>query len=109
MRKKFKGYVYFIECQGFFKIGCSKDPKLRLNDMQVLNPFKCELIHTIKTNDMYLTERLFKDKFIKLNMRGEWFKLSYSDFAYIKLGKYDDDINKSIGNAFNPARIPNIL
>lgn len=41
-----KGYVYILESSmGFCKIGCSKDPRKRMQQFNVSLPFKVTLLH----------------------------------------------------------------
>lgn len=103
-----KGEVYFIKVGNFHKIGATKNLCARFSTIQVANPTKCELVHKIKTNDMYLTERLFKAMFARLNMKGEWFTLSDADITYIKSGNYSKVIQDSIGNIKQWTRIPSL-
>jgi hypothetical protein len=106
---KKKGEVYFIKCGNLYKIGATTTLYTRLHSLQVANPGKCKLIHSIKTNDMYLTERLFKDMFTRVNTRGEWFDLSPKDIDYIKSGTYTDAIMRSIGVVESWTRVPDVL
>lgn len=39
--------VYFIECNGVFKIGITSDIKSRLNTIQTSNPTPVNLVYTI--------------------------------------------------------------
>jgi hypothetical protein len=103
-----KGEVYFIQCGSLFKIGATKDLSSRFNAIQTANPVECKLIHSIKTNDMYCTERLFKVMFCRVNVMGEWFELTRNDIAYIKSGNYSQSIVNSIGNTDSWRRLPEI-
>ena len=104
-----KGYVYFIKCDKWFKIGATTDVKSRFNSIQVCNPFPVELIYKIKSNNMHLTEILFQDMFGRAEKRGEWYELTPADIKYIKAGRYNQDIVESIGRASKPIVIPDIL
>jgi hypothetical protein len=108
-RKQGLGEVYFIQVGDFYKIGATRDLYSRLHTIQVCNPTECILIHRVKTSNMRLTEKLFKNHFGKLNVRGEWFALSDSDITYIKSGKYSKSIVDSIGDANKPLTMPDLL
>jgi hypothetical protein len=94
-----KGYVYFVkECgSGTIKIGKAVDPYDRiLNGFGVKFPYRLELIHLIKTENDYLTETLFHQKFHQKRINGEWFNLGKQDIKWIQRGNYSLDIFQSI-------------
>jgi len=109
LRKQGLGEVYFIKVGDFYKIGATRDLYSRLINIQVCNPTECILIHKVKTSNMRLTEKLFKSRFGRLNMRGEWFTLSDADIAYIKAGNYSKRIIESIGTANDPLIMPDLI
>ena len=84
------GFVYLMQCGKHYKIGMSKDPQSRLEQLSTQPPFDIELICTIPTNDMVALEaeihKLFKHK----RKRGEWFTLDTQDVKFIK--EWDNDI-----------------
>jgi hypothetical protein len=108
-RRQGLGEVYFIKVGDYYKIGATRDLYGRLHTIQVCNPTECILIHKIKTSNMRLTEKLFKSRFGRLNMRGEWFTLSDADIVYIKAGRYSKSIIDSIGDANKPLVMPDLL
>lgn len=93
------GEVYFVKCGDSYKIGSTRDLYKRLRTLQVANSEKITLVHSIKTTNMKLTEKLFQALFEKDNKRerGEWFRLTDKDIEYIKSGNYSKAILKSIG------------
>jgi hypothetical protein len=72
-------YVYLLECQGFYKIGITRNVVERLKACQTGNPFEIKLVYYDFCSRARTVEgilhALFKDK----NVRGEWFKLSDKD------------------------------
>lgn len=74
-----EGYVYLLQSEvGFYKIGFSGDPEIRVKQLQaqIRNfPYTIRLIHKIWTDDMGRTEKDFHSFFRELRGRGEWFKL----------------------------------
>jgi len=96
-RKQGLGDIYVIKVGEFYKIGSTRDLYGRFKTIQVCNPTECTLIHSFKTNDMKLTEKLFHSLFAHNVARGEWFTLSDKDIAYIKAGQYSKAIADSIG------------
>lgn len=96
-RKQGYGEIYFIKVGNYYKIGATRDLYKRFHSIQVCNPEKCSIVHSIKTNDMKLTERLFHYQFERKKLQGEWYQLTDADIAYIKSGQYSKAITKSIG------------
>lgn len=108
-RRQGLGEIYFIKVGDFYKVGATRDLYGRLHTIQVCNALECTLIHRVKTNDMRLTERLFKSRYGRLSMRGEWFNLSDADIAYIRQGVYSKAIMDSIGNTDEWTRVPEVI
>ena len=104
-----KGSAYVIKCGGLYKIGATQNIYARIKNMQVANPTECELLFTLKSDDMYLTERLLKSKYGRVNMRGEWFKLTALDVFNLRTGNYDNRITESTGNTQEWTRIPSVI
>lgn len=63
--------IYFIQCQKYIKIGKSKDPDIRIKNLQVGNPFLLTLLKVLDLNDEYEIKlhRIFHTR----KIRGEWF------------------------------------
>lgn len=89
--KKEDGYVYLMIDHNtkLYKIGWSKQPKVREKTLQSEQP-KIELLKSFRTNKSSETElhRYFKDK----RIRGEWFNLTPSDLNLIDV--YFQDKNE---------------
>ena len=98
MRKKeSKGYIYFLKCNEFVKIGRTKSMKDRMYVYSVQSPFESELIHSIETNDCIKLEKHFHKVFDKKRVKGEWFRLSNKDMKEICLNWYnvsEDDLQR---------------
>ena len=105
------GDVYFVKVGDYYKIGATIHLYSRIHGLQLANPIPIELIHSIKTSDMYKTERLFQALFERDDKleRGEWFTLSDADIAYIKSGNYSKRIIESIGVANDPLIMPDLI
>lgn len=72
--------IYLMKCHEFYKIGIGGNPKKRLSQLQVGNPYKIELV-AFSTVSLLRAERFegfFHDLLSDndLRVRGEWFKLS---------------------------------
>jgi hypothetical protein len=71
------GFVYVMECAGFYKIGWSKQPGGRHSSIQVGNPLPVTLIGVVEGTpaDEDTWHEVFKGK----RARGEWFSLTDED------------------------------
>lgn len=79
------GYVYLIQSEnGQYKIGKSNNPSQRCKIFGLKLPFKVELIHLVKTDDMSKLETELHKHFASQRINGEWFSLSPEDIDYIK-------------------------
>jgi len=105
----YKGYIYFIQCGELFKVGATVDVYRRLHNIQTCNPMPVELFHKIKSDNMRLTEKLFQDRFGRIQRCGEWFELTPADLKYIKAGKYSQEIIESIGAANDLLTMPDLI
>lgn len=66
------GYVYFIRCGDYVKIGFSHEPEARQRELETGNPEKCVLVamHEGTQSD----ERKLHRYFVSWHVRGEWFR-----------------------------------
>lgn len=82
-----KGVVYLIYFgfENIYKVGFGKDAKQRLADIDsTLSPFEMSIVHTIRTDDVYVIESSLHQYFADKWMRGEWFRFSDEDLSLIK-------------------------
>jgi hypothetical protein len=74
--------IYFIQSEtGTIKIGYSRSPKQRLNNLQGSNPEKLTLLGTIK-GGRFKEAELHK-RFSSIKLTGEWFRPDESLLSYI--------------------------
>ena len=78
------GYVYIIQGEDFFKIGCADSTEERINTFAPKLPFETEIVFTVKVKDKYGAENFLHTKFAGKRMNGEWFKLGEDDIAWIR-------------------------
>jgi hypothetical protein len=72
--------VYLIKTEGSnYKIGTSKHPEKRLEQLQTGNGEQLTLIHSFESKYATLIESTFHRKYSHLNENGEWFALSLED------------------------------
>lgn len=68
--------VYVIQHQlGPVKIGITKDPRERLENLQTGTPFKLKIRKTQETEDATEVEKFLHKKFKRYRIQGEWFDL----------------------------------
>ena len=67
------GYVYFVRCQHYVKVGYAKDVERRIAELQIGNPYKLEVVATVQGTPSL--ERAFHKALRRKYVRGEWFEL----------------------------------
>ena len=84
-------YIYIIsDNNGYMKIGVSKNPKIRLKQLQTGHPTKLEILFTeefyCKRSHLLKIDTLIhkKVKTIAQKVKGEWFKISLEKLQQIK-------------------------
>src|SRR5271165_5663137 len=72
------GYVYLIGTPlfGWYKIGKSITPEVRVKDLGILLPFKLHIISIWKAEDHTLMEQLLHKKYNGSCINGEWFEFT---------------------------------
>lgn len=79
------GYVYLIRSPHGFKIGKTVNIKSRTRLFEVKLPFPISVEHYSWFEDYSTAERQLHATFHNKRLKGEWFDLSPSDIAHIKL------------------------
>lgn len=75
-RHKYRGCVYCVECQGFYKIGVtSAGMKKRMSGMRTNNPFDINVVWVARTSDMIKYERMIHNQIKDSHVRGEWYAI----------------------------------
>lgn len=82
-RKAIHGFVYVMRCGPHYKIGASKNPGLRLTQLQTQPPFDIEGVMGFETDDMLGLERLIHEYFADKRVNGEWFLLDDDDIVLL--------------------------
>ena len=74
-------YVYLIQSldNGYYKIGVSNSPTIRLSSLQTGNSSEIKLINEYQSEFATKIERALQRKYSYCNKRGEWFELSIED------------------------------
>lgn len=81
-RGKLTGWVYFIRCGEFIKIGFSTDPRRRLADIQSHMPHDAELLLAFAASEK--VERQLHRKFGAMRHRNEWFRAEQALVTHIE-------------------------
>jgi hypothetical protein len=72
------GYVYLIgtTVYGWYKIGKSKTPEVRVRDLGILLPFKIRVFRVWKAENHHLMEKALHEMYAKNQINGEWFQFT---------------------------------
>lgn len=73
------GYVYLIGSSlfGWYKIGKSKTPETRVENLGILLPFKIEVFAIWKAENYSLMEEALHEKYAAHHINGEWFSFDH--------------------------------
>jgi len=71
-------YIYLMQSleEGFYKIGVSKHPNKRINELNTGNSSPLKLIEIYKSEYAYQIEKTLQRKYSFFKKNGEWFDLS---------------------------------
>ena len=74
-------YVYLIQSleNSNYKVGVSKHPQRRINELQTGNSNKLKLIEVYKSEYAYQIEKTLQNRYSYLRKEGEWFNMSVSN------------------------------
>ena len=90
-------YIYLIQSleNGYYKIGVSKNPSKRLQQLQTGNSSPLKLIEVYQTEFADKIERILQRRYTHLHKEGEWFNLSISEEAGFRKDcqKIEENIN----------------
>jgi hypothetical protein len=75
---KMFGYVYLIGSSlfGWYKIGKTKNPKVRVDDLGILLPFKIEVFAIWEAKNCGAMEKALHEKYAEFHINGEWFRFN---------------------------------
>jgi hypothetical protein len=86
-QERIQGYVYLMKSGQFYKIGKSKSPDRRRNEIALLLPHDTNTIHVIATDDPDGIEQYWHQRFKDKHHRGEFFRLNNADVQAFKRRK----------------------
>lgn len=72
------GYVYLIGTPvfGWYKIGKSVSPEIRIKDLGILLPFKIKVLSVWKAENHHLMEKTLHEIYKDKRINGEWFEFT---------------------------------
>ena len=72
------GYVYLIGTTvfGWYKIGKSVSPEIRVRDLGILLPFKIQVIRVWQAENHHLMEKTLHEMYSANRINGEWFQFT---------------------------------
>jgi len=76
-----KHYLYVLECEQYYKIGKSNNPKTRFTAIRTANPFEVKPVICIFSYDkkkIHILEQQLHRQFIRIKHRNEWFQKTES-------------------------------
>ena len=81
------GYVYLIGSPlfGWYKIGKSKTPEIRINALGILLPFKLHVIGVWEAKNHHLLETTLHDSHVNSRINGEWFEFTKEEVKAVFL------------------------
>ena len=83
-KKPHRGYVYLVKGENNrYKIGCSKNPKKRIESLRLSSCENHIFIHSYCVDDMYTEEQRLHHKFTDYRCHSEWFDLPSEAIDYI--------------------------
>ena len=88
-------HVYIIECGEYHKIGLAERPERRIKDLQVGNPTKLKLVHSVRYKTRRHARGVEQLMHIKLKAnqkQGEWFSGSLESIIQA-LGEVEDEFH----------------
>ena len=72
-----KGFMYIMECAGYYKVGMTNNSKQRLKSIQSMNPLKVTIKDVFMFDDASIAEAIMHILFLTDRMHGEWFDTEY--------------------------------
>lgn len=79
-----QGYVYLMKSGKYHKIGKSKSPDRRRNEVALLLPDDVQTVHVIATDDPDGIEAYWQNRFKAKHHRGEFYRLDIGDVRAFK-------------------------
>lgn len=87
-------YLIFSQENGYYKIGISKNPQKRIEQLQTGNSSELKIIETYKSEYYNKIEKALHRRFSHARINGEWFALDAVEMNNFK--NYCESIEKNI-------------
>ena len=82
--EKTSGWVYILQAGEYYKIGHSKTPAKRFEQLSTLPPWPTEIVHMVESENRHQLETELHERFAIKRANGEWFELAEEDVAWLK-------------------------
>jgi hypothetical protein len=102
-----RGSVYVVSFNGFFKIGRSQNPQVRLKQIVPANfPISAELVFSKEVPHAPYVEKVLHETYKHLRATGEWFRLTPQDLEAIPTVVDEIDYSPAlkIGESSRPSK-----
>lgn len=87
-----------MQCKDYVKFGVSLNPKVRVKELQTGNPFKINLLLSVKYEDHFGTEKKVHKYFEDKKESGEWFLIDDEVKGFVKyLKNVEYELSKRSG------------
>ena len=90
--KERPGFIYFIQCHDFIKVGYAENVPVRLIALQTGCPYELKLIKSIKTDDVEGDERKVHQHWKRYEIRGEWFQVPEGELLVLAGSETIDEL-----------------
>lgn len=80
-RQQTEGYIYFVQCGEFVKIGYTANPNSRMSKFKTNNPYECRLVALIDGGK--IIEAQMHERFAEFHHRGEWYRCGDALMSFI--------------------------
>jgi hypothetical protein len=76
-------YVYLIQSleNGYYKVGVSKHPQRRVEQLQTGNSSELKLVEIFQSEQAYKIEKILQNRLIPFRKTGEWFDMPMVSIA----------------------------
>lgn len=88
------GWIYLLQAGNCFKIGKATKLDRRIYQLKIQLPYRVELVHYIRTDDIHQAERHWHTRFESKRLNGEWFELTTNDVQEFKQYEFHEIANR---------------
>lgn len=99
------GYVYFVEADGYLKVGFARNVRERIKGLQTGSPHEINLLDAIADESAQWLEKVLHYFLEEHRHHGEWFKLTGDELEAVanKFEEWTKDMARQVRNALTDA------